>query len=260
MSTPPGSSRCRSPLCGPGGVLMGAGDGGVDADVPGDQPLGVRLGLQAGEDALPGAVALPAAKQPIDGLPGPVAGGHIPPRRPGPGPPADPVDQLAFAPGGWPARLDALGQQRRQPGPLLVGEVSTSHAGSISRDTPTFETRPSTRYNGETAWCAFSARSAGSSSPAISLSIETSHQHAEAAKRANPLSLGLTLALPGFDAPLLSPLRNRRLASPHAFGPRLSAAGAPSTVWVGRVDTFAQLVGTHEPDCRVGSVDAGCRD
>src|SRR4029453_17700981 len=74
---------------------------------------------------------------------GPVAGRGVPPRRTRPGAPADPVDQLAFAPGGWPARLLALGEQRRQPGPLLVGEVSSSHAGSISRDTPTFETRPS---------------------------------------------------------------------------------------------------------------------
>ena len=91
-----------------------------------------------GEDLLPGAVALPAAKQPVHGLPGPIAGRHVPPRRPGPGPPADPVDQLAFAPGGWPAGLDALGQQRLQPGPLLVGQVSSSHAGSISRTPPPF--------------------------------------------------------------------------------------------------------------------------
>ena len=108
-------ARCRPrpvlrvggpPFAGPGGVLMGTGDGGVDADLPGDQPLGVGLGLQPGQDPLPGAIALPAAKQPIHRLPGPVAGGHIPPRRPGAGSPADPINQLAFAPvGGRPALL-----------------------------------------------------------------------------------------------------------------------------------------------------------
>src|SRR5215217_5832850 len=95
-STPPGSSCWHSPFAGPSGVLMGTGDRGIDADVPGDQALGVGLGVQRGEDPLPGTVTLPAPKQPIDGLPRPVASGHVPPRRPGPGPPADPVDELAF--------------------------------------------------------------------------------------------------------------------------------------------------------------------
>jgi hypothetical protein len=144
LSTPPGSSRCRAPLCGPGSVLVRPGHRGIHADLPGDQALGVGLGLQGGENPPPGAVALPAPEQPVHRLPGPVAGGHVPPRRAGAGPPADPVDELAFAPGRWPARLLAGGQQRLQPGPLLVGQVSSSHTGSISRDPPTFETRPST--------------------------------------------------------------------------------------------------------------------
>src|SRR5205814_571292 len=42
------------------------------------------------------------------------------------------------------ARLLALGQQRLQPGPLLVGQVASSHDRSISRDTLAFETRPRT--------------------------------------------------------------------------------------------------------------------
>jgi hypothetical protein len=127
---------------------MGSQHGGVDADIPGDQPGSVRPGLQGGEDLLPGAVALPAPEQPVDGLPGPVPCGHVPPWRAGPGTPADPVDELAIAPGGWPARLLAGGQQRLQPGPLLVGQVSSSHVGSISRGTPTFETRPSSMAKG----------------------------------------------------------------------------------------------------------------
>ena len=122
---------------------MGSGHRGVHADLPGDQPFGVGSGRQGGEDLAPGAVALPAAKQPVHRLPRPVAGRHIPPRRPGPGPPADPIDQLPLAPGGWPAGLLAGGQQRLQPGPLFVGEVASSPARSISRGISTFETGPS---------------------------------------------------------------------------------------------------------------------
>src|SRR4029450_11935756 len=90
------------------GVLMSAGDGGVPANIPGDKAVGIGLGLQLAEDPLPGPVALPAPKQAIDGLPGPVADGQVPPRRPGPGPPADPVNQLAFGPPRRPAGLLAL--------------------------------------------------------------------------------------------------------------------------------------------------------
>jgi hypothetical protein len=136
---------------------MGAGDGGVDADVPGDQPSRVRLGLQTGEDLLPGAVALPAAEQPVDGLPRSVPCGHIAPRRARAGPPADPVDQLSLAPPGWPARLLALGQQRLQPGPLLVGEVSSSHSRSISPHLPTSETHPNGHGRGAGAATALAA-------------------------------------------------------------------------------------------------------
>src|SRR4029453_1021091 len=160
-STHPGNARARGrlargrrrpvlrvaapPFAGASGVLVGAGDGGVHADLPGDQPLGVGLSLQGGEDPLPAAVTLPAPKQPIPRLPWAVAGGYVPPRCPRPGAPADPVDQLAFAPPGWPAGLPARGEQRLQPGPLLISEVPSSHARSISRDPPTFETRPSVR-------------------------------------------------------------------------------------------------------------------
>ncbi len=68
---PAGFFALPVPLCGTGGVLMGAADGGVHADLPGDQPPRVGLGLQPGEDSLPGPIALPAPKQPIDGLPRP---------------------------------------------------------------------------------------------------------------------------------------------------------------------------------------------
>src|SRR4029453_1691065 len=92
-------ARCRPrpvlrvagpPFAGAGGVLVGPGHRGIDADLPGDQALGVGLGLQGGEDLLPGAVALPAPEQTVDGLPWPIPLGHVPPRRAGPSPPADP--------------------------------------------------------------------------------------------------------------------------------------------------------------------------
>jgi hypothetical protein len=146
------AARCRvrlvlragaPPIAGARGVLMGPDHRGIDADLPDDQPLGVGLGLQVGEDLLPGAVALPAAKQPIHRLPRPVAGGGVPPRLPGPGPPADPIDQLALAPGGWPAGLLTPRQQRLQPGPLLVGQVPSSHPRSMAPDPPTSESGPS---------------------------------------------------------------------------------------------------------------------
>jgi hypothetical protein len=112
-----------------GGVLVGSGDGGVDADVPGDQAGGVGAGVQAGQDPGPGAVALPAAEQAVDGLPCPVAGGHVPPGGADPGSPSDPVDELAFGPRGRAARLGAGREQWFQDGPLCVGEVKPAVAG-----------------------------------------------------------------------------------------------------------------------------------
>jgi hypothetical protein len=41
-------------------MLVGAGDGGVHRDIPGDQPSRIRAGLQAGEDLRPSAITLPA--------------------------------------------------------------------------------------------------------------------------------------------------------------------------------------------------------
>jgi hypothetical protein len=122
-SIPPGGSTWRSPFCAPGRVLVGPRDGGVHADVPGDQPGRIRAGLQPGQELSPGPVALPASKQPVDAGPRPVLGRHVPPRRVGAGPPPHPVDELPSAPGGWAARLLALGEQRLQDGPLRVGQV-----------------------------------------------------------------------------------------------------------------------------------------
>lgn len=103
---------------GAGGMLVCAGDGGVDADVPGDQPVGVGPGLELVEDSLPGPIALPAPEQPIDGFPRAVPDRHVPPRRTRPCPSPNAVNQLPLGPDWRPSRLLPHRQHRLQPGPL----------------------------------------------------------------------------------------------------------------------------------------------
>lgn len=50
-------------------------DGGIDVEVPGDQVLGTGPSLKFGEDALPGALALPAAEQVLRRAHGPYSAG-----------------------------------------------------------------------------------------------------------------------------------------------------------------------------------------
>jgi hypothetical protein len=78
---------------GAGGVLVRPCDGRVDRDIPGHVPGRVGQGLQRSQQPLPGAVALPAAEQPVNRLPGTVFRGDVAPRGAGPDPPADPVQQ-----------------------------------------------------------------------------------------------------------------------------------------------------------------------
>src|SRR5207248_9626162 len=111
------------PLPGTGGVLMGTGDGRVNAHVPRDQTHRIGLTLQPGQDPRPGAITLPAPVQPVHRTPVPVTVRHVPPRRPGPYPPPDPVNQLPLAPLRRPTPLLALRQQRFQHRPLPVGQV-----------------------------------------------------------------------------------------------------------------------------------------
>ncbi len=95
---PPGGSFCSSPFPCPGGVLVGAYDGGVHVDVPGDQGLRVRPGLQLDEDPVPGADPLPAAEQVVCTTPRPVPLGHVPPGDAGADPEPYAVDQLPARP------------------------------------------------------------------------------------------------------------------------------------------------------------------
>lgn len=124
---PPGGSFWRSPFSPPGGVLVGPADRGVDVHLPGDQALRVRLGLALGDDQGPGTIALPAPEQVIDPVPRAVALGHITPRSTSTGPPPYAVYQLPPRPHPWTARLDALRQQRLQPGPLAIRQITAPH-------------------------------------------------------------------------------------------------------------------------------------
>ena len=112
-----------SVVAGAGGVLMRPHDRRVDADVPVDLVGGVGDGLQPGQHVCPGTVALPAAEQSVDGVPGSVAVRDVPPRGADADAPADSVDELAFRPLRWAAGLLDAGQQRSQTRPVHVGQV-----------------------------------------------------------------------------------------------------------------------------------------
>jgi len=104
-SRPPGRARALpAPALAPaapgrsGPMLVRPRDRGVHRHLPGDRPGRIRPRLQPGHDPRPRAVPLPVAEQPVHRLPRPVPLRHIPLRRPGPGPPPDPVDELASCP------------------------------------------------------------------------------------------------------------------------------------------------------------------
>ena len=127
----------RPPLC-TSGVLVRAEHAPID-DVATPVPLPGRIGLRldGGEDPLP-APGLPPAPEPAGhGRPGAVPFGKVPPRRPGPLPPHDAVDDLAMV-GLRATRLGLLGRERRfQPLPLRVGALSSvSHTKGGATSAP----------------------------------------------------------------------------------------------------------------------------
>jgi hypothetical protein len=113
------------------GVLVGPADRGIHADLPADPARRVRRRLQAGQDLIPGPIPLPPAEQPIDRLPRPITGRHIPPRRSRPHPPADPVNQLP-APHRWPATPRRARQHPLQISPLPISQITPAHTKIIS--------------------------------------------------------------------------------------------------------------------------------
>ena len=114
-------------LAGTSSVLMSPAHRRVHAHLPADPAHGIGRCLGAGDHLHPSAIPLPAPEQPVNGLPRPITGRHIPPRRPRPHPPADPVNQLpgAAEPAGHaptgaaaPAPEQPTAHRSDHPGPL----------------------------------------------------------------------------------------------------------------------------------------------
>jgi hypothetical protein len=136
-----------SPLAGAGGVLVGAHHAGVGLHRPVQLAGGIGRSLHGLLDPGPGAIGLPAGKPLVAGLLWPVLVRQVPPRRPSPGPPDDPVDHLPVIPPAAtpPARLGW--QQRAQPLPLRIREVSSSHGTPLPHQHAIRETRPRAGVN-----------------------------------------------------------------------------------------------------------------
>ena len=114
-------ARWLGPLfAGPGGVLVGADDGGVDSDDPVQVALGVRLSEQGREHPLPCPVDGPVPQPGVDALPRPVLSRQMDPLRTGLELPRDRVDHLpVITPPPAPPRRPVR-QQRLDPRPLRV--------------------------------------------------------------------------------------------------------------------------------------------
>jgi hypothetical protein len=110
------------PLPRPGGVLVGADDRRVDADLPDDLADGVRMLLDQAQDPRPGPVPPPAQQPRVAGLPGAVPPRQVPPGDAGAQLPEDPVEDRAVVPP--PLAPPGI---RRQPGgdllPCRVGQL-----------------------------------------------------------------------------------------------------------------------------------------
>src|SRR3954451_12908672 len=83
---------------------------------------------------------------PVQGSEAPLAGRNIPPWRPGPGPPQDPVDHLPVIVPTAAAARRPVRQQRLQPDPLRISQIVTieHRPGLPNPPAQIGETRPST--------------------------------------------------------------------------------------------------------------------
>jgi hypothetical protein len=120
---PPGQLR-RPGTAGTSRVLVGADHGGVRADRPVPPLSLVAPGPQHVQDPRPGPIQRPAAMPPVDAAPVPEPRRQVTPRAAGPGAEQDAVHHHAvIVPAVSLPRM--LRHQRRQPFPLLIGEVMT---------------------------------------------------------------------------------------------------------------------------------------
>ncbi|GAA2974596.1 hypothetical protein GCM10010446_68550 [Streptomyces enissocaesilis] len=114
-------------LAGPGRMLVGAADRGVDAQVPRDRTLRVGQSLEPGKDPLPSAVPLPATEQVVDPAPRSVLGGYVPPRNTG-------TDPEPYTVGQMPPRPD--GRRSRLGPPFGNSGSRTAHCSSVRSPRP----------------------------------------------------------------------------------------------------------------------------
>src|SRR3954469_23702576 len=93
---------------------------GVDRDHPLQVGDSMRMTLKFNQDTVPGAVLGPPVETPPDRLPGRESARQVPPRRPGPEPPANRLHhRTMLTPPPTPSRR-TVRQKRLDPGPHLV--------------------------------------------------------------------------------------------------------------------------------------------
>src|SRR5215207_6471195 len=101
-------------------MLMGSGDRGVDRDDPLQVRDRVGVTLQLEQHPIPGAVLGPPVETPPDRLPGREIAGQVPPRRPGPEPPADRLDHRTMLTPPPTPSWSTVREQRLDPIPHLI--------------------------------------------------------------------------------------------------------------------------------------------
>ena len=115
---------------GTGSMLVCPADGGVDIDLPEDQPGRISPRLQQRQQPGPHTPTLPSPEQSIHRLPRSVLERQVPPRNSGPNPPPHTVYQPPTA--RPPATYAHRRQQRLQHRPLLIREIPSPHILIIS--------------------------------------------------------------------------------------------------------------------------------
>jgi hypothetical protein len=131
----PGAAR--RPLCGSGGVLVGPDATPVDhGKTPAEGIVVGGLRLPRGQHPIPDPGRVPAPKPAVDGLPGSVPLGQIPPGGAGAQEPEDAVEDRAVILGRPPRARALWGQQRGEPLPLLVRPVVSSLRAHLPKVPP----------------------------------------------------------------------------------------------------------------------------
>ena len=96
-------------------------------DFPVDLAIGVGLRLDCRQELTPDASLLPAVEAAGHGTPRAIAFGQIPPGSPSAQNPENPIENAAMI-DGWTTCLRFLwGEQRLQPLPLRMGQISSVH-------------------------------------------------------------------------------------------------------------------------------------